>query len=103
LNVAVCVFVGAMVFVLWRWKWLRRERRRFSAFSNGYSDRFDSEKFQDEDDRLYTGRVISRLRTHLIEGRVEIHWEYRRQFIHRGFVLTAKCRRNDGVVERASI
>jgi hypothetical protein len=40
--------------------------------------------------------VIKRLRSHLIEGRVEVHWEFNPEFIHRGFVLSAKCRRNDG-------
>ena len=93
----ICVLAGLMVLVLLRWLWLRRERRRLTKISSRYdTERFNPDVCDDEDDKTYAGRVIKRLRSRLIEGRVEIHWEYNAPFIHRGFVLTAKSRRNDG-------
>lgn len=96
MNVVIGVLLALMVFVIWRWKWLRSQRREILERHSLDDHRFDAGYGGDEDDRLYCGRVIERLRSHLIEGRVEIHWEYRRRFIHRGFILEAKCRRNDG-------
>ncbi len=96
MNTAVCAIVVMMALVVLRWWWLRLEHLKVRSFSADFEERFNPERFEDEDDRIYSGRVISRLRSHLIEGRVEIHWEYRPEYIHRGYILSAKCRRNDG-------
>ena len=93
----ICVLAGLVVLVLWRWIWLKREVRKLSHKNSRYhTERFNAEIYEDEYDKTYAGRVIRRLRCHVLEGRVEIHWEYDPSFIHRGFILTAKCRRNDG-------
>lgn len=96
MNALICVLLVLIVLVLWRWRWLRTERRKLTQSSDAFVERFDPEHYEDERDQTYHGRVIKRLRSRVIEGRVEVHWEYQPEFVHRGFVLTAKCRRNDG-------
>jgi hypothetical protein len=96
LRVFIFVLCGLFFLVLGRWFWLRGEREQLSLTPSSHeAERFDPNTSEDEYDRTYSARVIKRLRTRLIEGRVEIHWEFHPGFIHRGFVLTAKCRRND--------
>lgn len=93
LIAAVCGFAGLIVL---RWLWFRRERRRLLKSRPLHDDmRFEVVR-SDEDDQTFSGRVIRRLRTRVIEGRVEIHWQFHPQFIHKGFVLTGKCRSNQG-------
>jgi hypothetical protein len=40
--------------------------------------------------------VAGPLRFQVIEGRMKIHWEFDPKFVHRGFMLIAKRRRNEG-------
>src|SRR5258708_3291736 len=96
MNALTGILVGLIVLVIVRWSWLYNERRLLFHFPTRFDERFDPEHSDDEADRIYQGRIIERLRSHLIEGRVEIHWEFRPEFIHRGFIVTAKSRRNDG-------
>lgn len=91
---AVC---GLLALVLLRYLWLRNERRKLAKMPSAhYAERFDRELDDDEKDKDYSGRVIKRLRARVIEGRVELTWEYHPSFIHRGFVLTGKGRYGDG-------
>ncbi len=95
---AAVTVLGTLLFlVIWRWLWLRGERRKLITTESTFEKlRFDREHSADEDDRMYSGRVIERLRSHLLEGRIEISWQFRKEYIHRGFILTGKVRRNDG-------
>jgi hypothetical protein len=93
-DVLIGTLGGAIVLILWRWQWLRREKRLILSNRPMHDElRFDTVR-TDEDDQFYSGRVIERLRARVIEGRVEIHWQFRSPYVHKGFVLSAKERRN---------
>jgi hypothetical protein len=96
LDVLIGLLVAFVLFSALRWMWFQDERKRL--IENKPAN--DEERFDriggDEDDQTHSGRVIRKLRSRLIEGRVEIHWQYNEEYIHRGFVLTGKSRRNDG-------
>lgn len=96
IDALICLVCGLALLVILRWMWFRRERRRLASV--GRDD--DDERFErmrgDEDDQAFSGRVVKRLRSRVIDGRIEIDWQFRKEYIHRGFLLTGKCRRNDG-------
>lgn len=86
-----------IVLIVWRWLWIRGERRKLVSTESAFEKaRFDPEVSRDEDDKTYAGRVITRLRAHVVDGRIEINWRFHPDYIHRGFVLTAKERRHGG-------
>jgi len=84
--------------IVWRWLWFRAERRRIARDRGDGDDdpRFSGSPNEDGHDQAYSGRVVRRLRARLTDGRAEVHWQFRPECVHRGFVLTAKCRRNGG-------
>src|SRR5581483_8433938 len=84
-----------LALVLWRWLWFTSERKRLIKSGRFDDDRFERMNF-DEDEQEFSGRVIRRLRSRVVEGRVEISWQFNPEYVHRGFILTGKCRRNDG-------
>ena len=91
------IFSALLLLVLLRWVWLSSARRTLSRnVSAPELERFEQDVHEDEDDREYSARVIERLRARVVEGRVEIHWRYRAEYVRKGFVLTGKSRRNDG-------
>src|SRR5215218_5347785 len=90
----VCALVAMCFLVVWRWEWIKSERTRLSRLVPVEDHRFNRDVSADEDDQTYHGRIIKRLRARVIEGRVEVHWEYNPEFILRGFVLTGQFSRN---------
>lgn len=97
LDALILGVVSLMALVLLRWFWLSRERRKLGRKPSLHeAERFDPDFEGDEKDRTYSGRIIRRLRSSMAPGRVEIHWELHPEFIHRGFVLTGKSRRDEG-------
>lgn len=99
IDALIAAACGCLGLVLWRWSWLRAERRRLVREAPLDGDvRFEDIR-ADEADQFFSGRVIRRMRTRVVEGRVEIHWQYHPEYIHKGFFLTGKCRRNDGAWE----
>lgn len=93
-----------VVFLMWavgaRLLWIQRERKKLvSNDPEKQAERLDPEFSEDERDKTYTGRVIRKLRVRVIEGRVEINWQFNPEYVHRGFFLTGKNRRNDGAWE----
>lgn len=96
LNTVMGVLLSFIGLAIWRWVWFRQERSRLIRNESALDEARFERNGGDEDDQTYSGRVIKRLRSRLIEGRVEIHWQYNSEYIHRGFVLTGKSRRNDG-------
>ncbi len=99
LDSVVIVVVGLLALLAWRWLWIRNERRRILEKAPMHEDeRFECDA-DDEAEQFFFGRIIRRLRARVIGGRVEIKWQYHPEFIHRGFALTGKCRRNDGTWE----
>src|SRR5689334_18823124 len=92
------IFFGgfAILIVALRWFWFQSERGKIRKSGRKNDDVRFKRIYSDEDDQTYQGRVIEKLRSHLVLGRVEIHWQFFPQYIHRGFVLTGQCRRNDG-------
>ncbi len=107
-DVLIAIALGSIGLVLLRWFWLRSERRKIIEQSKDFTNydndsRFNEPLNEDEYDRTYSGRILKKLRSKLIEGRVEIHWQFYPHYIHRGYVLTAKCRRNDSGWEHLAL
>lgn len=100
IDVFIVLISTLIVAVVWRALWLHTERKRLAETpSSHHAERFDPEPQDDEYDKTYSGRVISRMRARQTEGRLEIHWEFHPKYVHRGFVLSGKCRRGDGAWE----
>jgi hypothetical protein len=91
------IFSVLLLLVLMRWAWLSSARRKLSrSISAPELERFDPDIHDDEDDKEYSARVIERLRARVVEGRVEIHWKYRAEYVRKGFFLTGKSRQSGG-------
>jgi hypothetical protein len=113
----ILAFTGVVVVLLaliaWRWLWIYRERRRLlrrrvsvDTGGNESGENDDSAQLltgkrmpKDEGTQLFSGRIIRQLRARVTGGSVRVQWEFYPEFIHRGFVLTGQCRRNDGRFE----
>ncbi len=96
LDTLICAACALLGLVFLRWLWFRLERKRLVSRGRADDDERFERRYGDEDDQTFSGRVIKRLRSRVIEGRIEIDWQFDRHYIHRGFALTGKCRRNDG-------